>query len=127
MADLESNKRTVFEFFDLMFNQKRVDLAMERCVGPTYTQHNPDVGDSREGLETFVRGLLAEFPDFHVTVVRAIAEGDVVAAHTHATRTPGERGVVSMDMFRLENGRLVEHWDVIQEIPETSANSNGML
>jgi predicted SnoaL-like aldol condensation-catalyzing enzyme len=127
VSDLESNKRTVVEFFDLAFNQKRIDEAMERCIGPTYTQHNPDIADGREGLAAFIRGLIAEFPDFSVTVMRAIAEGDVVAAHVHAKRTSAERGVISMDMFRLEDGRLVEHWDVIQEIPETAANSNGML
>ncbi len=127
MSDPEANKRVVVEFFDLAFNQKRIDAAMDRCVGPTYTQHNPDIADGRDGLAAFISGLIVQFPHFNVTVMRTIAEGDLVAAHVYATREPGDRGVVSMDMFRLEDGRLVEHWDVIQEIPESAANSNGML
>jgi predicted SnoaL-like aldol condensation-catalyzing enzyme len=127
VAGVETNKRTVVEFFDLAFNQKRIAEAMERCIGPTYTQHNPEIADGREGLATFVHELTAQFPEFSVSVERVIAEGDLVAAHVYATRSPGDRGVVSMDMFRLEDGRLVEHWDVVQEIPDAAANSNGML
>jgi predicted SnoaL-like aldol condensation-catalyzing enzyme len=127
VPDLEANKRTVVDFFDLAVNQKRLDEAMQRCIGPTYTQHNPEIADGRDGLAAFIRELTTQFPDFTVKVIRSMAEGDLVAAHVYATRAPGDRGVVSMDMFRLENGRLVEHWDVIQEIPETAANSNGML
>ncbi len=127
MPDLESNKRTVIEFFDLAFNQKRLDEAFDRCVGPTYRQHNPEVADGRDGLAAFVRQLTTDFPDFTVSIQRVIAEGDLVAAHVFAKRTSDDRGAVSMDMFRLEDGKLVEHWDVIQEIPETAANDNGML
>ena len=127
VSDLEANKRTVVEFFDLAFNQKRVDEAIERCIGPTYTQHNPEIADGRDGLAAFVRGLNAQFPEFAIAVKRTMADGDLVAAHVYATRAPGDRGVVSMDMFRLENGRLVEHWDVVQDVPEIAANTNGMV
>ena len=127
MSDLESNKRTVIEFFDLAFNQKRIDDALERHVGSTYRQHNPEIADGHDGLVAFVRQLTTDFPDFAISVKRVIAEGDLVAAHVVGKRTPDDRGVVSMDMFRLENGRLVEHWDVVQDIPDTAANDNGMF
>ena len=127
VSDLESNRRTAIDFFDLVFNQQRIDLAFERCIGTTYTQHNPAVADGREGLAEFVGNMLAEFPEFTTTVLRTVAEGDFVALHVLARRTPDDPGVVSMDIFRFEDGKIVEHWDVIQDIPDTSANSNGML
>ena len=97
-------------------------------MGPTYRQHNPEVADGHDGLAAFVRQLTTDFPDFTVSVKRAIAEGDLVAAHVFAKRTRDDRGAVSMDMFRLEDGKLVEHWDVIQEIPRHQArNGNGMF
>ncbi len=127
MSSVESNRATAIEFFDLVFNQQRIDLALERCIGATYTQHNPAVPDGREGLAQFVGGLLAEFPHFTTSVQRSVAEGDLVALHVLARRTPDDPGVVSMDIFRFEDGKIVEHWDVIQDIPDTAANSNGML
>ena len=127
MSDVEGNRRVAIEFFDLVFNQQRIDLALERCIGATYTQHNPAVADGREGLVDFVGGLLTEFPGFTTSVQRSIAEGDLVALHVLARRTADDPGVISMDMFRFENGKIVEHWDVVQDIPDTSANSNGML
>ena len=110
-----------------MFNQKRLNLAFERCVGATYTQHNPAVADGHDGLAEFVGNLFAEFPDFTTDVLRTVAEGDLVALHVRARRTPDDPGVVSADIFRFDDGKIVEHWDVIQDIPETSANGNGML
>ena len=86
MSDVESNRSTAIEFFDLVFNQKRLDLAFERCIGPTYTQHNPAVADGRDGLAEFVGNLLAEFPDFTTHVVRTVAEGDLV----RCTSLPGD-------------------------------------
>ena len=126
LADLEANKQTVLAFFDLLFNQRKVEEAVERCVGPTYTQHNPQIADGREALIAFAKGVLEEFPEFSLECRRATAEDDRVVVHVLAKRTPEDRGLVSLDMFRLEDGRIVEHWDVIQEVPAESANANGM-
>ena len=122
----EANKRTVLAFFDLLFNQHLPEEALDRCVGLTYTQHNPRVPDGRDGLVAFARGVLEEFPQFSVECRRVTAEDDRVVVHVMAKRTPDDPGIVSMDMFRLEEGRIVEHWDVIQEVSAESANDNGM-
>jgi predicted SnoaL-like aldol condensation-catalyzing enzyme len=127
LPDLEQNKRVVLDFFELAFNQKRVAEAVDRYIGPTYTQHNPQVADGPEGLLAFASQIAAQFPDLELEFKRVIAEGDLVAVHVHGRQSPGDRGIVSIDIFRLENGRLVEHWDVSQEVPETSANDNGMF
>jgi predicted SnoaL-like aldol condensation-catalyzing enzyme len=127
VSDLEQNKQLVLDFFELAFNQKRVDEAVERYIGPTYTQHNPEVADGREGLLAFAKQIAAQFPALELECKRVIAEGDLVAVHVHGRQRPGDRGIVSMDIFRVENGRLAEHWDVSQEIPEKSANDNGMF
>ena len=127
MSDPEQNKLTVLEFFELAFNQKRLEEAVERYVGPTYTQHNPLVADGPEGLLAFAREINARYPNMHLELKRAIAEGDLVSVHVHGKQSPDDRGIVSIDIFRLENGKLAEHWDVSQEVPETSANDNGMF
>jgi predicted SnoaL-like aldol condensation-catalyzing enzyme len=126
VTDLEANKQTVLTFFDVIFNQRRIEEGVERCVGPTYTQHNPEIADGRDGLIAFVNGVLAEFPQFSLQCARLTAEDDRVVVHVLAKRTPEDRGIISLDMFRLEEGRIVEHWDVIQEVPASSANGNGM-
>jgi predicted SnoaL-like aldol condensation-catalyzing enzyme len=127
VSDLEHNKQLVLDFFELAFNRKRVDEAVERFVGPTYTQHNPQVPDGPEGLRAFAKQIAAQLPDLELQFKRVIAEGDLVAVHVHGRQSPGDRGIVSIDIFRVENGRLAEHWDVSQDIPETSANDNGMF
>ena len=96
------------------------------CWRATYTQHNPAVPDGPEGLLGFAKQIVSELPELHLECKRVIAEGDLVCVHVHGRQRPGDRGLVSMDIFRVEHGRLVEHWDVSQEIPETSANDNGM-
>ena len=127
MSDLEQNKRTVLEFFELAFNQKRLEEAVERYVNPSYTQHNPQVADGPEGLLAFGRLMIAQFPNMKLEFKRVIAEGDLVSLHVHGKPSPDDRGIVSMDIFRLEDGKLIEHWDVSQEVPESAANDNGMF
>lgn len=94
---------------------------------PGYTQHNPMAADGPEGLKGFLQFLRAQYPDSHSEIKRAFADGDYVVLHVHAVRVPGARGSAVVDIFRLENGKIVEHWDVIQEIPEKAANRNGMF
>lgn len=125
--DLEQNKRTVIAFYELAFNAHQPAEAMRVYGGSTYTQHNPEVANGPEGFIEFVMGFGARFPEKHIEIKRVIAEGDLVVLHAHARMSPADRGAAIFDMFRLKDGKIVEHWDVIQPIPERSANGNGMF
>ena len=125
-ATLEANKKTVVEFYDAALNRKDFEAA-SRFFGPRYVQHNPNAPDGIEGFKAFLGFLREKFPESRSEIKRVWAEGDYVILHVHAVRTPGARGSAIVDVFKLENGMIVEHWDVIQEIPEKAANSNGMF
>ncbi len=122
----ERNKRIVAEFYDLIINQKDYERA-KRFMGPRYRQHNPLVKDRPEGLREFIEFLKTNAPQAHSEILRSFAEGDYVILHVHSLRQPNTRGRAIIEIFRLENGLIDEHWDVIQEIPENSANPNGMF
>jgi predicted SnoaL-like aldol condensation-catalyzing enzyme len=124
---MEENKKTIAAFYDAVLNQKDFDKASQ-YLGPRYTQHNPTAADGPEGLKGFVNNFLkAKFPNNKSEIKRIFADGDYVIVHVHAVREPGTRGNAIVDIFRLENGKVVEHWDVVQPIPETAANNNGMF
>jgi len=125
-ADPEANKKAVLEFYDKALNQKDFDAAA-KYFGPKYIQHNPGAPDGIEGFKAFIAMRKEKFPNAKSEIKRVLAEGDFVILHVHGVREPGERGVAIVDIFRLENGKIVEHWDVIQPIPEKPANSNGMF
>ena len=122
----EANKKAVVEFYDRALNQKDFEAA-SRYFGDRYVQHNPNAPDGIEGFKAFLALLREKFSQSHGEIKRVLADGDFVILHVHAVRTPGERGSAIVDIFRLENGKIVEHWDVVQPIPEKAANSNGML
>ena len=122
----EANKKNVVEFYEKALNQKDFDTAA-RYLGPRYTQHNPVAADGAEGLKAFIQFLRDKFPDARSEIKRVFADGDYVIVHVHAIREPGTRGRAIVDIFKLENGKIVEHWDVAQDIPEKAANTNGML
>ena len=96
-------------------------------MGDRYKQHNPLVADRPEGLKEFIEFLKKNFPDARSEIKRVLADGDYVILHVHSIRPPNMRGRAIVEIFRLENGTIDEHWDVIQEIPEESANPNGMF
>jgi predicted SnoaL-like aldol condensation-catalyzing enzyme len=98
-----------------------------KYLGGYYRQHNPRAGDGPQPFIAFARGLFKAYPGLHYDFKRFIAEGDLVAVHSHLVRQPGDRGMAVMDIFRLEDGKIVEHWDVLQEIPEKAENENGMV
>jgi len=123
---LEANKKAVEKFYDLIINKKDFESASE-YIGGRYTQHNPLVADGPEGLKNFVDFLKSNYPYARNEMKRAFAEGDYVILHVHSVRVPNTQGRAIIEIFMLENGKIVEHWDVIQEIPETSANPNGMF
>jgi len=124
-SSLESNKKIVKEFYDILCNKKDFESA-SHYIGNQYIQHNPTVADGPEGLPAFVDLLKSDFKGSRVEIKRIFADGDYVIVHVHGT-CPNKPDLAIMDIFKLENGKIVEHWDVIQPIPETSLNSNGMF
>jgi predicted SnoaL-like aldol condensation-catalyzing enzyme len=125
-AQQEANKKTVIAFYEAGINQKDFGKASQ-YFGPRYTQHNPTAADGPEGFKRFVEFLRAKYPNAHSEIKQVFADGDYVILHVHAVREPGTRGNAIVDIFKLENGKIVEHWDVIQPIPEQAANANGMF
>ena len=101
--------------------------AAQKYMGARYTQHNPTAPDGPEGLKKFPEFLRDKYPASHSEIRQAFADGDYVILHVHAVREPAPRGSAIVDIFKLENGKIVEHWDVIQPIPEKAANGNGMF
>jgi predicted SnoaL-like aldol condensation-catalyzing enzyme len=125
-AQQDANKKAVVEFYEAGINQKDFAKAAQ-YFGGHYTQHNPNAGDGPEGFKRFVEFLRDKFPNAHSEIEKVFADGDYVILHVHAVREPGSRGSAIVDIFKLENGKIVEHWDVIQPIPEQAANTNGMF
>ena len=122
----EQNKKAVVEFYDKAINQKDFEAA-SKYMGSRYTQHNPNAADGPEGLKAFLGFLKEKFPASRSEIKRVLVDGDYVILHVHAVREPGTRGNAIIDIFKLENGKIVEHWDVVQPIPEKVANTNGMF
>jgi len=123
---LEANKKNVVEFYNQALNEKNFEAA-SKYLGARYIQHNPVAADGPEGLKGFIGFLRDKFPNSRSEIKRVFAEGDHVIVRVHAVREPGTRGRAIIDIFRLENGKIVEHWDVAQDVPEKAANSNGMF
>lgn len=110
-----ANKALVTTFYDDVFNKKDFG-AIDRVVGPAYTQHNPTVPDGVAGFRRFAQSLLGRFPRARTTVVQVIADNDLVLLHSHAVTVPGTPGRSMVDIFRVAGGRVVEHWDVGQDV-----------
>ena len=122
---LEKNKENAIAFYKMAYegNPKK---AVALYVGNQYIQHNPVVADGKEAFIEYFNRMHSEYPEKSIEFVRAVAEGDLVALHTHQV-WPGNDQYVTMDLFRFDiHGRIVEHWDAIQQIPELAAHDNTM-
>ena len=125
-AQEEANKKVVVDFYETAITQKDFEAAAKH-FGNRYVQHNPVAADGPEGLRAFLAFLKEKFPQSKSEIKRVLVDGDYVILHVHAVREPGTRGSAIIDIFKLENGKIVEHWDVVQPIPEKAANANGMF
>lgn len=125
IQNLEENKKNAIDFYKTAYmgNPK---LAVDRYVGSEYIQHNPDVENGKEGFIRYFERMASEYPDKDIEFVRSVAEGDLVSLHTHQI-WPDNQEYITMDFFRFdENGKIVEHWDSIQKIPDRSKSGNPM-
>lgn len=126
MSTLDENKAVVVDYYETAFGGDP-EKAVADHFGDRYIQHNPQAENGPEAFIGFVHWLRGEYPQLQLDIKRVIAEGDMVVTHSHLILTPGQPGRALADFFRLDTGKVVEHWDVIQDIPETSANSNTMF
>jgi predicted SnoaL-like aldol condensation-catalyzing enzyme len=123
---LEANKKLVLAFYEQIIGRKDFDAALP-YMGATYKQHAPYAADGHAGLRAWLAGFKAAFPNHRYEVKRVIAEGPYVMLHLHGMGGPNPHGEAVIDIFRVENGKVVEHWDIIQAIPDSADNANSMF
>lgn len=125
MDKIKENKQNAVAYYKMAFEGKPRE-AVDLYVGDKYIQHNPEVEDGKEGFIKYFERMQREYPDKHVRFVRVIAENDLVALHTHQ-KWPQNEEFITMDFFRFDdNGKIVEHWDSIQKVPDYTKNGNPM-
>jgi len=125
--ELERNKQTVTAFYMRAFTEHQPADAVAKYVGSEYIQHNPDTPSGADAFIKSATDFIARFPQVSVEIKRVIAEGDLVVTHDLVKLSPDDRGMAGVDIFRLRDGKIVEHWDVRQPVPENPANDNTMF
>ena len=123
----KSNAQKVVAFMDMVFNQKKVKEGFDKYVGDKYIQHNPIAPDGKEAAVEVLGKALQALPGWTYEFKHAYVDGDIVVLHSHVRMKADDRGMAVVDIFRFEKGKIVEHWDVVQPIPEKSANNNTMF
>jgi predicted SnoaL-like aldol condensation-catalyzing enzyme len=123
----DGNKRLVTEFYELAINQQKPAEAARKYIELPYRQHNPEVPDGPDGFVQFISGMQKKHPKLKVVISKALADDDLVALHVHLTREPNDPGLAVAEFFRLKNGKIIEHWDVLQPVPEKTASGNSMF
>lgn len=124
----EQNKANALAFYDLAFNQHKVQEATDKYIGKEYRQHNPGVADGGQAFVDAFAPFLKENPKSKATIKRVIADGDLVALHVHSQLNDEDRGEAVVDIFRFDkDGKIVEHWDVIQAVPEKTESGRSMF
>jgi predicted SnoaL-like aldol condensation-catalyzing enzyme len=127
VAGTETNAAIAVGFLNLAFNDHNVEAAFDRYVGRSYRQHNPHAPDGAAASAVFLSRWVSGTPGLALQVHRVIADGELVAVHSHLILQSGEPGSAVVDVMRIVGGRIVEHWDVVQPIPEITAHDNGMF
>lgn len=120
------NKQMVEYFWNEVFNKHNTSV-IDNMIAPDYIQHNPGFQDGRQAFEDGIEGFLKEFPQSKAEIKHAGADGDLVFIHNHIALNDADRGQATVDIFRVKDGKIVEHWDVIQDIPEKAENNNTMF
>jgi len=120
-------KQVVTRFMHTFYIEKKVRAAFETWVDPGYIQHNPMAKTGRDAAIGFLEAFYASTPGITNEIKRIIADGDLVAVHSWVRRTPADRGNAVVDILRVKGCKVMEHWDVMQPVPETAANDNGMF
>lgn len=125
-SSTEVNRQLVVNFYNQFFNQHNVDEAA-KVVAEDYRQHNPQVPDGKKPFVSYFTDYFKQHPQSRAKIIRSAVDGDLVWLHIHSTENAKDRGQSIVDIFRVRDGKIVEHWDVIQEIPKTAANTNTMF
>ncbi|CAB4929286.1 unannotated protein [freshwater metagenome] len=120
-------KQLVMDFFKVAFGDKDPDRAAQLYMAEPYVQHNPQVADGLDGFRAGVGGMLQAFPQMRTEIKRVVSDGEHVVVHQHLFMVPEGNGTAAVDMFRIKDGRIVEHWDVYQDVPSEAANDNTMF
>ena len=120
-------KEVATRFMTTFYVDKKVREAFETWVIPNYIQHNPMASNGRDAAIAFLEPFFTKNPDINYSIKRIIADGNLVAVHSHGKFAPNDRGIAVVDILRVENCKVVEHWDVVQPVPEKSANDNTMF
>jgi predicted SnoaL-like aldol condensation-catalyzing enzyme len=126
LAQEERNLALVLNFSEIVFNKHDLVLG-KTMMTESYIQHNPHVASGRAAFLTFFAKVIAEHPQAHAEVVRSATDGDLVFVHVRSTGGASKNGVALVNIFRVENGKIAEHWDVVQPVPDTSNNENTMF